>query len=239
MSSTTFSPDGRIFQVEYAQKAVDNSGTAMGLLCKDGVVLGVEKLVMSKMLCEGTSRRVHTVDDHAGMATAGLTADGRQLVYRARGEAENYENLYGSPIPGHVLAERLAGFVHVYTLYWFVRPFGAAALLATYDEDGPALSLVEPTGLVCRYVGTAIGKAKQAAKNEIEKLDTKNMTCREGAKKVAEILYRIHDEVKDKAFELELTWVCDESGRKHVRVPEDFKRECEEEAKRLEEMDED
>mmetsp|Transcript_40904 Transcript_40904/g.130680 ORF Transcript_40904/g.130680 Transcript_40904/m.130680 type:complete len:82 (-) Transcript_40904:709-954(-) len=72
LSATTFSPDGRVFQTEYATKAVDNSGTAIGVKCKDGVVLGVEKLVISKMLVEGSNRRIHTVDRHAGMVRTRL-----------------------------------------------------------------------------------------------------------------------------------------------------------------------
>jgi hypothetical protein len=69
LSVTTFSPDGRVFQIEYATKAVDNSGTVVGIKCKDGVVLGVEKLIPSKMLLEGSNRRIHAVHKHAGMVS--------------------------------------------------------------------------------------------------------------------------------------------------------------------------
>lgn len=67
LSVTTFSPDGRVFQIEYAAKAVDNSGTVVGLKCSDGVVLGVEKLVASKMMLPGSNRRIHSVHSHSGM----------------------------------------------------------------------------------------------------------------------------------------------------------------------------
>ena len=92
LSSSTFSPDGRIFQVEYAAKAVENAGTALGLRCRDGVVLCVEKPLPNRMLvAKTTGRRVHTVDAHAGVAITGLVSDGRQIVNRAREEASNYE----------------------------------------------------------------------------------------------------------------------------------------------------
>lgn len=81
-STTTFSPDGRVFQIEYAAKAVENSGTAVGIRCKDGVVLGVEKQKLSKMLVPGSNRRVYTVDKCTGMAVSGMMADARQ-VWRA------------------------------------------------------------------------------------------------------------------------------------------------------------
>ena len=89
-STTTFSPDGRVFQVEYAVKAVDNSSTAVGIRCKDGVVMGVEKPKLSKMLVEGSNRRIFTVDKHSGMCVSGLMADARQVVTYAREEAAAY-----------------------------------------------------------------------------------------------------------------------------------------------------
>lgn len=222
LSSTTFSPDGKVFQVDYANKAVDNSGTVIGLRCKDGVVLGVEKLVVSKMLVEGSNRRIHTVDKHAGIAYAGLCPDGRQIVGRARGEASQYKNFYGDPIPGQTLCDRIASYVHLFTLYWYVRPYGVGTLLAVYDKDGPQLYQVEPSGIAYRYFGTAVGKGRQGAKTEIERLNLKEMTCREAVVQIAKLIYQVHDEAKDKAFELELSWVCDESNRMHERVPADL-----------------
>jgi len=86
LSGTTYSPDGRVFQAEYACKAVDNAGTTIGVKCKDGVLIAVEKQVESKMVVPGSasSRRVMACDRHAGIACAGLAPDGRQLVNRAR-----------------------------------------------------------------------------------------------------------------------------------------------------------
>ena len=77
-STTTFSPDGRVFQIEYAAKAVENSGTAIGIRCKDGVVLGVEKQKLSKMMLPGSNRRIYTVDKCTGIAVSGMMADARQ-----------------------------------------------------------------------------------------------------------------------------------------------------------------
>ena len=90
LSSSTFSPDGRIFQVEYASKAVENAGTALGLKCRDGVVLCVEKPLLNKMLLPNSSRRIHTIDTHGGVAITGFVSDGRQIVNRARDECASY-----------------------------------------------------------------------------------------------------------------------------------------------------
>ncbi|KAL6530615.1 Phosphoprotein associated with glycosphingolipid-enriched microdomains 1 [Orobanche minor] len=251
LSVTTFSPDGRVFQIEYAAKAVDNSGTVAAIRCKDGVVMGVEKLIASKMMLPGSNRRIHAVHRHAGMAVAGLAADGRQIVARAKSEANNFESVYGEPIPVQELAQRVASYVHLCTLYWWLRPFGSGVILSGYDRDGPQLYMVEPSGVSYRYFGAAIGKGRQAAKTraprpapqvigEIEKLKLSEMTCRQGVVEVAKIIYGVHDEAKDKAFELEMSWVCDESNRQHQKVPDDLLEEAKTAAKAaLEEMDAD
>lgn len=202
----------------------------MGVTCKDGVVLGVEKLVLSKMMVEGSNRRIHACDRHAGLALAGVAPDGRVLVQRARQEAAQYLSFYGARIPSAVLAERLAAFAHLYTLYWSVRPFGAAVLLAAADGvggDAPSASLycVDPAGEVHRYHGAALGKGRAQARTELERLKLGELTCAEAVGEVAKIIHRCHDE-KDKAFECELAWVCQASGWTHVRVPADLAAEA-------------
>jgi len=230
-STTTYSPDGRIFQVEYASKAVDNSSTAIGIRCKDGVAMAVEKPKLSKMLVEGSNRRVMTVDRHSGMCVSGLMADARQIVNHARDEASKYLDFNGGPIPGNVLCDRVAGLMHTYTLYWYVRPFGASVLLASYSDDGPELYAVDPSGISYRYFATAIGKAKNGAKSALEKLDLSTLTCREAVIECAKILMTQHDPAKDKPIELELSWVCDASKRMHQLVPAELQAEAEAAAK--------
>lgn len=230
LSATTYSPDGKVFQTEYAQKAVDNSSTVIGLRCKDGVVLAVEKLVISKLLVEGSNRRIQNIDRHAGAAIAGLAPDGRQVVSRACDEASHYKRFYKDAIPGHVLTERLASYVHLFNLYWSLRPFGSTILLATYDKNGPQLSVIDPSGNAFRYFGTAVGKSRQAARNEIEKLKLAELSCREAVIEATKILHRVHDE-DGKPFEIEISWICDESNKEFQRVPEELKAEAERLAK--------
>jgi len=243
-STTTYSPDGRVFQVEYAAKAVEKAGTVVGIRCKDGVVMGVEKAVTSKMLVRGSTanRRIFNVDLHAGMAVTGLAADARQIVNRGRSEASSYRSFYGSEIPADTLCNRISGFVHAYTLYWYLRPYGASVLLGVYDKDGPALYMIDPSGVSYKYFATAIGKHLRSAKTELEKIDFKKITCREAVKEVARIIYKFHDDIKEKDFELELSWICDESGKQHQQVPLNIFEEAvniAQELKRKEEMDSD
>jgi 20S proteasome subunit alpha 7 len=230
LSVSTFSPDGRVFQVEYAAKAVENSGTVVGLCCKDGVVLGCEKFRTSKMIVPGTNRRIVRVAKHAGMALAGLVPDARQLALRGRAEASQYEDTYKSPIPSKILAERIGLFVHLFTIYWSVRPCGASVLLAVKDDNGPALYGIDSPGTVLKYYGHAVGKAARQAKGLIEKLDLTELTCAEAVKFVAHIIHKVHDE-KDKDFELEMSWLCPQSNDQQELVPPELVAEAEEWAK--------
>ncbi|KAG2384378.1 Proteasome subunit alpha type-3 [Vigna angularis] len=215
LSVTTFSPDGRVFQIEYAAKAVDNSGTVIGIKCKDGVVLvGCREAYSVENDASGFKQK-NTLGSSSFWD--GLAADGRQIVARAKSEATNYDSVYGEPIPVKELADRVASYVHLCTLYWWLRPFGCGVILGGYDRDGPQLYMVEPSGVSYRYFGAAIGKGRQAAKTEIEKLKLADMTCRQGVIEVAKIIYGVHDEAKDKDFELEMSWVCDDSNRQHVK----------------------
>jgi 20S proteasome subunit alpha 7 len=219
-SVTTFTTEGRVYQVEYAYKAVAKGGTIVGIKCVDGVVLGVEKMIASRMLRKNANRLISTISTHAGLAVAGMAADGRQLANKGRDEAREYQDQFEQKIPGNVLAGRIAAHVHMHTLYWYLRPFGCAALLSSYS-DAPELYHIEPNGDYYRYNAAASGKHATAAKAELEKLNFATITCKEAVVECAKIIYQLHDDNKDKDFELQLSWVCDESNRRHVRVPAD------------------
>jgi len=244
LTTSQFSPDGRVFQVEYALKAVENSGTAVAIRGKDGVVFAVEKIVLSKLYEPGSNKRIFNIDSHIGMAVGGLLADARHLVDIARDEASDYKHNYGKPMPLKALTDRLSMYVHAYTLYSAVRPYGVSILLSSYTkEDGPQLYMIDPSGVSHGYWGCALGKAKQSAKTEIEKIKgrlivKKDMTCKEILKEAAKIIYVVHDEVKDKNFELELSWIGENTNGKHELVPKDVFTEVEKYAKEsLEESD--
>ena len=225
LSSGTFSPDGRIFQVEYANKAVENAGTAIGILCTDGVVLGVQKPLLNKLLVPNFSQRIHTVATNAGVGMTGFVPDARQVVGRAIEEASSYVENYGTPMPPHLMAERMASYVHYFTLHGALRPFGAATLLAAYDRETkkPSLHMIEPNGVAYSYFACAAGKGRQPAKTEFEKLELhkKAISCDEATKQICRIIYMLHDENKDKPFELELSMISESTGWKHKGVAKD------------------
>eukprot|EP00919_Chromeraceae_sp_WS-2016_P007130 GHVR01016772.1.p1 GENE.GHVR01016772.1~~GHVR01016772.1.p1 ORF type:complete len:134 (-),score=20.70 GHVR01016772.1:751-1152(-) len=107
--TTTFSPEGRLYQVEYALEAINNASSTIGILATDGVILAAEKMVVSKLLDQGkSSEKLYKIDNHIVCAVAGLTADANILIQYARGEAQYYRYQYGEPIPVEILVVRIS-----------------------------------------------------------------------------------------------------------------------------------
>lgn len=230
LSASQYSPDGRVFQVEYAKMAVNNSGNVIAIKGKDGVVIATEKFLLSKLYSPTSNPRLFSVGEHISCGVAGFYPDAKALVEQARSYDEENRNYHGYPIPITTLKDRLGAYVGAYTCSSAVRPFGASLVLASYDTE-PKLYMVEPCGSAIGYYYIAAGKGKQAAKAELEKLKSSTMTCRELVKEAARIIYAVHDEVKDKAFRLELSWVGEHTGGKHQLVPENIYKEAEQYAK--------
>lgn len=136
-----------MFQVEYAGKAVENSGTVIGLRGTDGIVFACEKLVTSKLYEPGANRRIFNIDTHIGMAVSGLISDARQIVDIARKEAANYRSQYGVNIPLKYLNDRVSMYMHAYTLYSAIRPYGCSVVIGSFEDDGPVLFMIEPSGV--------------------------------------------------------------------------------------------
>lgn len=231
LSASQFSPDGRVFQVEYAQKAVENSGTVIALKGKDSVVFAVEKLITSKLYEPLTNKRIFNIDNHIGMAVCGLISDARQIVETARQEASSYRSQYGVGIPLKYLNDRVSMYMHAYTLYSALRPYGCAVVLSAYQDDVPEMYVIDPSGVSYGYHGCAMGKAKQSAKTEIEKLKLGSLDNNALAKEAARIIYLVHDELKDKQFELEMSWVGKHTKGKHEQIPKNIKLEAESKAR--------
>ena len=124
LNNSIFSPDGQNFQVNYALKAVENGGTSIGIRCKDGVVLAVEKVVTSKLLKPGANKRIATIDTHVGATFSGLAPDGKHFIGQARDEARSWRTNFKGPIPVKNLVSRISGYFQVYTMHTGVRPFG-------------------------------------------------------------------------------------------------------------------
>ncbi|KAF5943015.1 hypothetical protein HYC85_020657 [Camellia sinensis] len=164
---TTWSPQGRLFQVEYAMEAVKQGSAAIGLRSKSHVVLASVNKAQSEL--SSHQKKIFKVDDHIGVAIAGLTADGRVLSRYMRSECINYTYTYDSPLPVGRLVVQLADKAQVCTQRSWKRPYGVGLLVAGLDESGAHLYYNCPSGNYFEYQAFAIGSRSQAAKTYLER----------------------------------------------------------------------
>lgn len=157
---TVFSPDGRLFQVEYAREAVKRGTTAAGIKAKEGVVLLVDKRITSRLIEAESIEKIFQIDSHIGVATSGLVADARSLVDRARVEAQINKVSYDENIGVEVLAKKICDHKQNYTQFGGVRPYGTALLIAGVDDTRPRLFESDPSGALLEYKATAIGAGR-------------------------------------------------------------------------------
>jgi len=154
---TVFSPDGKLFQVQYAQEAVKRGLPALGIKVNEGVVLAAEKRTRSKLVEEVSIEKIFQMDEHIGAAASGLIADARILIDQARLEAQINRLRYDEPISVQALAKRIGDIKQLYTQHGGVRPFGARLLIAGVDAGGAHLFETDPSGVVAAYKAQAIG----------------------------------------------------------------------------------
>mmetsp|Transcript_22896 Transcript_22896/g.33796 ORF Transcript_22896/g.33796 Transcript_22896/m.33796 type:complete len:252 (-) Transcript_22896:41-796(-) len=166
-STTTFSPEGRLHQVEYAIEAINNAGTCVGILAKDGIVMASERRITSGLLAPAkTSEKTYKLCDHAACNVAGLTADANILIDQARIYAARNHYVYQDPIPVEQLVEHVCNYKQAYTQYGGLRPFGVAFLFAGYDiHHGFQLYQSDPSGNYSGWKATVIGSNNQAGKS--------------------------------------------------------------------------
>lgn len=165
---TVFSPDGRLYQVEYAREAVKRGTTAVGIKAKDGVVLIVDKRVSSKLLEASSIEKIFKIDEHIGVASSGLVGDARALVDRARVESQINRVSYDEPIEVEALAKKLCDHMQNLTQYGGIRPYGTALLIAGVSDGECRLFETDPSGTLLEYKATGIGIGRPAAMKVFE-----------------------------------------------------------------------
>jgi len=164
---TVFSPDGRLFQVEYAREAVKRGTTAVGIIYDKGVLLAVDKNVSTKLIVPKSIEKIFQIDEHIGVATSGLVADARRLIEDARVRAQRNRLVYNEPISVQTLTRDLCDIKQAYTQYGGARPFGTALLVAGVN-DQPHLFETDPSGAFTEFRAGAIGMGKREVERILE-----------------------------------------------------------------------
>ncbi|KAL2103630.1 hypothetical protein ACEWY4_000498 [Coilia grayii] len=167
---TVFSPDGHLFQVEYAQEAVKKGSTVVGVRGKTIVVVGVEKKSVAKLQDDRTVRKICILDDNVFMAFAGLTADARIVINRARVGCQSHRLTVEDPVTVEYITRFISNLKQRYTQSNGRRPFGISSLITGFDFDGtPHLYHTDPSGTYHAWKANAIGRSAKTVREFLEK----------------------------------------------------------------------
>ena len=191
-SSATFSPDGHLLQVEYAEKTVKLGSSSIGMVTSDGVLIIADKRVKDKLMVPESTTKIHEIDKHIAVTAAGILSDARILVQRAQMSAQQHRVMYDSPINAETIVKELADIKQNFTQYGGARPFGIALLMAGVDKDSKTnLYITDVTGNYFGFKATAIGENDEKIKEILRKEYKESINIEEGLKLSLNILKRI------------------------------------------------
>ena len=177
---TVFSPDGRLYQVEYAIETVRRGTIAVGVKCKDGIVIAVEEK-SRKLQIANIAQKIFQIDDHVGVAAAGYIPDARSQVDNARFFSQSNKMIYDEPVEVETIAKHLADQCQQYTQYAGVRPYGVALILGGVVNNKPELFLTDPSGTFISYDAIAIGSGSDEVTDFLEKTYKEDMSIDEAS----------------------------------------------------------
>ncbi|KAI5480610.1 20S proteasome subunit alpha 5 [Pseudohyphozyma bogoriensis] len=198
-----FSPEGRLFQVEYAIEAIKLGSTTVGIQTSEGVVLAVEKRTQSPLLESDSIEKIMEIDTHIGCAMSGLTADARTMVEHARVTAQNHTFTYNEEINVESVTQAVSDLALKFgegadeEEATMSRPFGVALLIAGIDERGPQLYHADPSGTFMRYEAKAIGSGSEGAQSELQDSYSKSMTLKDAQVLALKVLKQVMEEKLD------------------------------------------
>ncbi|PKI83127.1 proteasome endopeptidase complex [Malassezia vespertilionis] len=199
----TFSPEGRLFQVEYALEAIKLGSTTVGICTKEGVVLGVEKRVQSSLLESNSIEKIMEIDTHVGAAMSGLTADARTMIDHARVTSQNHSFVYDEEIKIESAAQCVCDLALRFGENleeddaMMSRPFGVALLIVGIDENGPQLYHADPSGTYVRYEAKAIGSGSEGAQGELQEKYSKDLSLHDASLLTLRVLKQVMEEKLD------------------------------------------
>ncbi len=179
---TVFSPDGRLFQVEYALETVNRGATILGIVCSEGIVLGAEEKLESKLQDSNFTWKIFPVDTHIGAAVVGLGSDARILIDQARVFCQSNRLMYDEPIDVEMISKRIGDIKQLYTQHAGVRPFGVSVIFGGIDKTGNRLFSTDPSGTYRAYKAIAVGVGRETVEGILKTEYQEDMNLRDTTK---------------------------------------------------------
>jgi proteasome alpha subunit len=190
---TIFSPDGRLYQVEYAREAVKRGTASIGIRTEDGVVLVVDKRIRSPLMERTSVEKIHKADDHIGIASAGHVADARQLIDFARRQAQVNQLRYSEPIGVETLTKAVTDHIQQYTQVGGARPFGVALIIGGIEDGEPRLYETDPSGTPYEWQALAVGADRGDIEDYLEDHYSDDIALDEGIELALNALASVND----------------------------------------------
>ena len=213
--STIFSPDGRLFQVEYARETVKKGDTTVGLKFKNGVLLVAYKTAFSNLVEMESMQKITKIDDNIGCAFIGLSADARHLIDIAQDEAQIHRIWYDEPITVKNLVRNICEYKQLFTTFTGVRPFGVVLIIAGYDSTGFHLFSTDPSGAYIEYKAICEGKKSDKISQYLDKYYKPEITRDEAIELALNAIQKSLDK-KLKKDNLEIVTI--EKNRSYLKV---------------------
>lgn len=191
---TMFSPDGRLLQVEYAKKTVRQGSAAIGMVCKDGILLVTDKRIVDELMVPESVEKIVKIDDHLIATAAGILSDARVLMERAQMKGQQHRVTYDSPIDTLSVVKDICNLKQITTQSGGYRPFGVSLLVAGVENNGEMkLFETDPTGIYFQYRATAIGEGEPEIEERLHKFYREDMSIEDGIKLALKALVQVID----------------------------------------------
>jgi len=218
--TTIFSPEGRLFQVEYAMEAIGHAGTCLGILAKDGVLLAAERRNTNKLLDDCCSEKIYKLDENTACSVAGITSDANVLTHQLRLTAQRYMLQYQEPMPVEQLISSLCDLKQRYTQVGGYRPFGVSLLYMGWDRRlGFQLYQSDPSGNYSGWKATCIGNNSAAAISMLKQdFKDEGMALDDALKLAVKVLSKSLDVQKITSEKVEFATLTREGDRTVLKV---------------------
>jgi proteasome alpha subunit len=187
-TSTMFSPEGHLLQVEYAEKTVRLGSSSIGMVCSDGVFIIADRRTEDKLIVKDSANKIYEIDAHLIASVAGIVSDARILIERAQLLSQQHRVTYDSPIETELVIKEIANMKQQFTQYGGARPFGVSIMMAGISGKKPEIYTSDVTGNYFSYYANAIGEGDEKIKEELREKYKQNMTIKQGVKLALEIL---------------------------------------------------